>query len=146
MNKDEFNNFKGIFKSHYINHKKSFNNFNVLIVSKTNGKVTVNIKLPSLFVMEKKKSAFRKIVYYKCGLRQCFESIDDCFFIDDLYDEINILCISDSKDITFYHHMNQPKSMQSRKLITKLLQNQSGDYTHKWLPNCFAYNYTPTDK
>ena len=42
--------------------------------------------------------------------------------------------------------MNQPKSMLSRKLIIILLQNQSGDNTHKWLPNCFVYNYIPTDE
>ena len=31
--------------------------------------------------------------------------------------------------------MNQPKPMLSRKLIKNLLQNQSRDYTHEWLPN-----------
>ena len=96
--------------------------------------------------MEKKYSAFGKIICYKCVLRPCFEYIDDCFFIDDLYDEINIIFISDFKDITFYHYMNQPKSKLSRKLILNLLQNHSGDYTHKWLPKCFAYNYIPTDE
>ena len=42
--------------------------------------------------------------------------------------------------------MNHPKSMLSRKLIINLLQNQSGDYTHKWLPSCFVYNDIPTDE
>ena len=42
--------------------------------------------------------------------------------------------------------MNQPKSMLFRKLIINLLQNQSGNYTHEWLPNCFVYNYIPTDE
>ena len=40
--------------------------------------------------------------------------------------------------------MNQPKTMLYRKPINNLLQEQSGDYTHKWLPNCFAFNYIPT--
>ena len=112
-----------------------------------NGEVTDEIiKLPSSFVMEKKYTAFGKMLDGECGIRPYFEYIDDYFFIDNLYDEINILFISDFKDIRFYHYMNQPKSMLSRKLIINLLQNQSGDYTHKWLPSCFVYNYIPTDE
>ena len=94
--------------------------------------------------MEKKYSAFGKMLDGECGIRPCFEYIGDYFSIGKLYDEINIIFISDFKDITFYHHMNQPKSMLSRKLIINLLQNQSGDYTPKWLPNCFVYDYIPT--
>ena len=37
VNKDEFDNFKDIFKSHYVSNKKKFNNFTVLIVCKMNG-------------------------------------------------------------------------------------------------------------
>ena len=73
-------------------------------------------------------------------------NIQEYFFIENLYDEINIIFTSDFRDITFYRYKNQPKSMLSRKRIINLLQNQSGDYTHKWLPNCFAYNYIPTDE
>ena len=32
VNKDNIDNFKDIFNSHYVNHKKKFNNFTVLIV------------------------------------------------------------------------------------------------------------------
>ena len=42
--------------------------------------------------------------------------------------------------------MNQPKTMLSKKPILNLLQNQSRDYTHKWLPKSFVYNYIPTDE
>ena len=111
-----------------------------------NGEVCDEIKLPSSLVMEKKYTAFNKMLHDECGIKPCYEYIDDYFFINNLYDEINIIFISDFKDITFYHYMNQPKSMLSRKLIINLLQNQSGDYTHKWLPNCFVYNYITTDK
>ena len=53
--------------------------------------------------------------------------------------------ISDFRDISFYHYMNLPNSMLTRKLIRNLLQNKSEDYTDKWLPNCFIFNYIPTD-
>ena len=146
VNKNEFDNFKDSLKSHYVSHKKKFNNFGILIVCKMKGEVTNEVKLPSSLIKERKYSASGKIVYYKCGLRPCFDYIDDYFFIDDLYDELNFIFISDFKDITFYHYRNQPKSMLSRKLIINLLQKQSGDYTDKWLPNCFVYNYIPTDE
>ena len=146
VNKDEFDNFKDIFKSHYVNHKEKFNSFGVLIVCKMNGEVADEIKLPSSLIMEEKYTAFGNMLDGACAIRPCFEYINDYFFIDNLYDEINIIFICDFEDITFYHYMNQPKPMLSRKLIINLLQNQSGDYTHKWLPNCFVYNYIPTDE
>ena len=57
-----------------------------------------------------------------------------------------LIFISDFNDKTFYHYMNQPMSKLTRKLIIYLLQNQSGDYTHEWLPKCFIFNYIPTDE
>ena len=146
VNKDEFDNFKDIFKSHYVGHKKKFNSFGVLIVCKMKGAVSNKVKLPSSLVMEKRNTAFGKMPNGECGIRPCFEYINEYFFIDNLCDEINTIFITDFKDITFYHYMNQPKSMLSRKLIINLLQKQSWDYAHKWLPNCFAFNYIPTDE
>ena len=142
---DEFKNFKDVFKSRYVSHKKKFNSFGVLMVCKMNGDVSNKVKLSSSLVLEKKYTAFGKMLDGKCGIRPGFEYIDDYFFIDDLYDEINIIFISDFKDITFYHCMNQPKSMLSGKLIINLLQNQSRNFTHKRLPTCFVYNYIPID-
>ena len=119
---NETNNFKDIFKIYYLNHKKKLNSFTVLIVFKMNNEVVNKIELPSYIVM-------------KTGVKPCFEYIDDCLYIDSFCDEINIIFISDFRDITFYHYMNQPMSKLTRKLIKNLLQNQSGDYTHGWLPN-----------
>ena len=110
------------------------------------GEICDESKLPSSFVMEKKYTAFGRKLEGECGIRPCYEYIDDYFFIDSLYDEVNFMFVSDFKDITFYLYMNQPKSMLSRKLIINLLQNQSWDFIHKWLPNCFAYNHIPTDE
>ena len=146
VNRDEFDISKDIFKSHYVDHKRKFNSLGVLIFCKMNGKVIEEIKLPSSLVMEKKYTAFGKMLDGECGIGPCFEYINDFFFLDNLYDEINVLFLSDFKDITFYHYMNQPKTKLSRKLIINLLQNQSGDYTHKWVPSCFVYNYIPTDE
>ena len=95
------------------------------------GEINNKVKLPSSLVMEKKYTAFGKRLNGECGIRSCSEYIGDYFFIDSVYDEIIIIFISDLKGITFYHYMNQPKSMLSRKLKINLLQNQTGDYSHK---------------
>ena len=101
VNKDEFVNFKDIFKSHYVSRKKKLNSSGVLIVCKMNGEVSNKVKLSSSLVMEKKYTAFGKMLDGECGIRPCFEYINDYFFINSHYDEINIIFISDFKDILF---------------------------------------------
>ena len=103
VNKDDFDIFKGIFISHHVTHKKKFNSFGVLIVCKMTREVTDESKLPSSLVMEKKYTASGKMLDGECGIIPCFEYIGYYFFIDDLYGEINIIIISDFKEITFYH-------------------------------------------
>ena len=142
----EFDNSKDNFKTYYVNQRKKFNSFTVLVVCKINGEVIVEIKLPSYIVMEKTFGIFNQNVDGKSGIRPCFEYIDDYFFINSFCDAINIIFISDFRDKSIYHYLNLPKSMLTRKLIISLLQNQSWDYTHKWLPNRSVYNYIPTDE
>ena len=143
---NEFDQFKAIFKSHYVNHEEKFNSFTVLVVCKMNGEVIDEIKLPSYIVMEKTYRLFNEKVDGESGIRPWVEYVDDCFFVNSFCDEINIIFLSDFQDISFYHYMNQPKSMLTRKLRRNLLQNQSGYHTHKWLPNCSTYNYIHTDE
>ena len=130
---NEINNFKDILKTYYLDHKKKFNSFSVLVVLKTVDGVEHKIKLQSCLIMEN-------------GEKLCYEYINDCLSIDSFCDEINIIFISNFRDITFYHYMNQPMSKLTRKHILNILQNQSCVYTQGWLPNCFALNYKPTDK
>ena len=141
---NEIDKFKDIFKSHYDNHKNKINNFTVRVVCKIICKVIDEIKLPSGIVIKKTYGLFNKDVDSEIGIKPCFEYIDNYFFINSFYDEVNIIFISDFQDITFYHYMNQPKSMLAKKLIINLFKNQNGDYNHKWIPNFFVYNYIPT--
>ena len=66
-----------------------------------NGEVSNKVKLSSSLVMEKKYTAFGKMLDGECGIRPCFEYINDYFFINNHYDEMNIIFISDFKDILF---------------------------------------------
>ena len=111
-----------------------------------NGKISNEVKLPSSLIMEKKYINFGNTPKHDCGIKPCFEYKNEYFFIGNLSDEINFIFICIFNDIAFYHYMNQPISMLSRKPIINLLQNQRGYYTHKWLPYCFVYNYIPTDE
>ena len=67
VNKDEFDNFKDFFKSHYVDHKKKFNSFGVLIVCKMSGEVSNKVKLPSSLVMEKNIQLFVRCLMVNVG-------------------------------------------------------------------------------
>ena len=147
VNKDELDNSKDIFKSHYLNHKKNFNSFDVLIDSKMNGEIFDKIKLSNRIVKKTTYGLGDANVVSEKRKRPCFEYIYDYFFINSFCDEKKIfIFISDFRDMSFYHYLNLPKSMVARKLLINLLQNQSGDYTHEWLPNGYKINYKPTDE
>ena len=51
----------------------------------------------------------------------------------------NIIFISDLNDITFFHYMDQPKSMLSRKLMRNLITEDFVSFDYNWLPNCFRH-------
>ena len=93
-----------------------------------NGENSDEIKVSSYIVIEKVYRLFNKNVDYKSGIRPCLEYIDDCLSINSFCDEINIIFISDFRDITFYHYMNQPMSKLTRKLIINLLQKPKPSY------------------
>ena len=59
--------------------------------------------------------------------------------INNEVDEINILFISDPYYITFYHYMDQPKSMLCRKLVRNFFEEDFGDFDYSWLPKCFRH-------
>ena len=56
-----------------------------------------------------------------------------------LCDEINIIFISNLKDMTFIHYMQQPKSMLTRRLVRNIIDGNYDGYHYKWLPNCFKF-------
>ena len=51
--------------------------------------------------------------------------------------EKEIVFISDLKDISQQHYLEQPKSMLCRKLIRKFHESTSQDFEYKWLPVSF---------
>ena len=55
--------------------------------------------------------------------------------INNEVDEINIIFVSDLKDITIFHYMDQPKSLLCRKLVRIFIEEDFGDFNYIWLPN-----------
>ena len=58
--------------------------------------------------------------------------------INDEVGEINIIFISNPNDITFFHYMDQPKSMIQRKLERNFFED-FGDFDYNWLPKWFRH-------
>ena len=50
---------------------------------------------------------------------------------------VNIMFISDLRDITLSHYMDQPSSMIFMKLERKFIEEDFGDFVYNWLPHCF---------
>ena len=53
------------------------------------------------------------------------------------FPEIEIVFISDPKDITQKHYLEQPKSLLCRKLIGRFHESTSQDFEYSWLPDSF---------
>ena len=70
--------------------------------------------------------------------RSCVDYLDNYYnFTNDFCDEINIIFISDFKDITLFHYIEQPRSMLCRKLERNFVEEDFEDFDYNWLPNCF---------
>ena len=58
--------------------------------------------------------------------------------INNEADEIKIMFISDLKDTTFFHSMEQTKPMLCRKLVRKFFEEDFWAFDSSWLPKCFG--------
>ena len=58
--------------------------------------------------------------------------------INNEVDDINIIFVSDLKDMTLSHYLAQPKSMLCRKLIRSFIEEDFGDFDYHWFPKRFG--------
>ena len=131
---------KDIFQSYYDKLKKKFDNLTVWVICGNNNELVYEIKLPRNVVVEKR---YRIAVDYNGPLFR-IESCDECLDSLDLdqyfFDEINIIFISNLKDITFVNFVEQPKSMLCRKLVRSIIDGNYNGYNYKWHPEDFTIN------
>ena len=104
---------KDIIQPYYIIHKKKFENFTVCILWKKNDVIINNTSVPSKITLEKPCSFKSSLIEMPIVVRVSPLEFLDTFDrnINNKVDEINILFVSALKDITFFHYMDQPKTM-----------------------------------
>ena len=135
---DEIDNFKDTFRSYCDKHKKKFDKFTVWVFCKLNDEKVDEVKVPNSLIREKRYKTSHDVVGMPLiFIGPCVDYLDSFYFDNEFFDERNIIFISDLKDITFFHYMEQPRSVLVRKIIKKHLEEQRGDLDYNWLPNCF---------
>ena len=58
-----------------------------------------------------------------------------CKYSSKIFPEIEVVFISDPKDITRQHYLKLPESMLCRKLIRRFHESTSQNFEYKWLPD-----------
>ena len=133
--------FKDEFNTYFIPHTRKNNFFTIQITLKafedTNilshkirvtNYVTYNIQSEyySTFTTEIASDLLQKVISIYYGGK----------YSPKIISEIEIVFISDPKDITQKHYLEQPKSMLCRKLIRRFYVSPQ-DFENKWLPHSF---------
>ena len=102
---------------------------------KKNRVLIINISVPSIITLEEPQLFKPCIIELPLVVRVSpLDTFDSN--INNEVGEIKIIFISDLKDITFLHYMDQRKSMLCRKLVTDFIEEDFGDFDYNWLPNC----------
>ena len=137
----EIDKLKDIIQPYYNNHKKTFHNFTVCIMWKKNDVLKNKVSVPSAITLEKphlyKSSMIELSIVVKVSPLDLLDTFDRN--INNEVDEINLKFISDLKDVTFLHYMDQPKSMLCRKLVRNFIEEDFRDFDYIWLPKCFRH-------
>ena len=138
----EVSKFKDIFKTYFIPHTRKFNFFTVQITLrpfegseilnhkiKVTNYVTYNIQSEhyTTYTRELANDFLHRVISIYYG-HQCSIKI---------IPQIEIVFISDPKDITRQHYLEEPKSLLCRKLIRRFHVSTPLVFEYSWLPHSF---------
>ena len=128
----EIDKFKDTLQSYYDKHKKNFDNFTVCVMWKKNDVLVNKISVPSTITLGKPHLFKPCMLELQIKIRVSPLDFLDTFDrnINNEVDEINIIFISDLKDITYFQCMYQPKSMLCRKLVRNFIEEDFGDFKY----------------
>ena len=138
---------KCILLPYYKNREKKFERFTICLIWKKDNQIKVKISIPNTICVNiEYKYINPKNNRFSRSTISCVDYLDKFHHCGALeihlpFDELNIIITSDIKDMTFYHYMEQPKSMLCRKLIGYYLMNERRELRYNWLPNCFVGLY-----
>ena len=125
---DENDKFKDILQSYCDKYKRKFDNFIVWVICKLNNEIVDEEKVPSSMIVEKRyitsRDDGRPLILIESFVNYLNSFSYDCGFCD----EINIIIISYLKDETFFHYMEQPRSMLVKKPRRKYLKKPEGGF------------------
>ena len=93
-----------------------------MILNKISDPSVIKIRKPHLF----EPNMIQLPIMLKILAYDCLDQFSkEC--VNDEVDEIDIIFLSNLNDITFFHYMNQPKSMFCRKLIRNSIKEDFGN-------------------
>ena len=143
---NDINKLKDILQSYCDEHKKKFNEFTVMIIWKKNDMIKNKISIPRTITLQRthmfKPDMFEIPIYVKVSEREFLNIVDRNCAYKTISDEIDIIFISELKEMTLQHYVNQPRSMLCRKLERDYIEEiyqivDNSDYEYNFLPNCF---------
>ena len=143
---NDINKFKDILQSYCDEHKKKFNEFTVMIIWKKNDMIINKISIPRTITLQRthmfKPDMFEIPIYVKVSEREFLDVVDKNCVYNIISDEVDIICISEPKEMTLQHCMNQPRSLLCRKLERDYIGGNyqivdERDFDYNFLPYCF---------
>ena len=109
---------------------------------KKNDVIIIRISVPSTITLQKphllKPSMIELPIVVRVSSLVFLDTFDRSCIKNEV-DEIVILFISDLKNMTFSHYMDQTKSMLCRKPVRSFIEEDIGNFDFIWLPNCFRH-------
>ena len=134
--------FKDVMFKYYFDHSKKLNIFTARVYWKVNDEI--QSKLSVSHIVSYWTIAFTMSVTMKGSAWVFLDRAIEAYFTDqetEKLDRIKIGFISDLKDITFNHYMDQPKSMVCRKMLRRLEESKNKhDFEFKWIPDWLCVN------
>ena len=78
-------------------------------------------------------------IYVKVTERDFLEIVDKNCVYNTISDEIDIIFVSEFKEMTLQHYCDQPRSMLCRRLEKFNIEENEHDLEYNFLPNCFIH-------
>ena len=141
VKKDDFVKFRDILQSYCDEHKKKFNEFTVTIIWKRDDVMINKISVPQTNTLQRtdmfKPIMFEIPIYVRLSERKILDIIDKNCVYNIISDEIDIIFISEFKEMTLQSFIKQPRSMLCRKLEKNYIEEDNSLFNYNFLSWCF---------
>ena len=141
--------FKDVFDPYFTHHSRKFNFFTVCIIIRYHSDLFEfydsehppyhKISIPNNVIYNIQSEHYS--TYTREAASDFLHKVISIYFSHrcspKIICEIEIVFISDPKDVTRQHYLEQPKSMLCRKLIRKIHELTTQDFEYNWLPDSF---------